>query len=60
MRLIKTAPRVSNLTEYKRLSVVPTEPALREKLPHEQHLEAIRDAKEYLFQNTPQIKRITK
>ena len=60
MRFFKRRPRVDNTEETHRLPVVPSEPALREKLPTKAQLDAIKDAKEYLFQNTATIRRIDK
>lgn len=60
MRFLKRPVKVDNLEETRRLPVDRREPVFREKLPSEHHLENIREAREYLFQNTPQIKRITK
>jgi hypothetical protein len=59
MRLFKKTPRVFNLEEYHRLSVCHNELPLREKLPSESQMDSIRNAKEYLFQNTPQISPLT-
>lgn len=59
MAIFKKRIKVDNLEESNRLLVVRDEPVFREKLPSERQLEAIRDAKEYLFQNTPQIRRLT-
>ena len=59
MRFLKRPVRVENLEETHRLPVVNREPVFREKFPSEQHLENIREAREYLFQNTAQIKRLT-
>lgn len=58
MRLFRRTPRVFNLTEPHRLPVCHNEPPLREKMPDEPQMEAIREAREYLFQNTPQISRV--
>jgi hypothetical protein len=58
MALFKRSPRVTNIEEYHRLPVIITEPALREKLPSKSQLEEIRDAKEYLFQETADIRRV--
>jgi hypothetical protein len=60
MKFFIRAPRVLNIKEYDRLPVVRGELPLREKLPQEKHLEDIREAQEYLFQNTPQISRLPK
>ena len=59
MAIFRKRVKINNIEETNRLSVVRDEPVLREKLPSERQLEAIRDAREYLFQNTPQIKRLT-
>lgn len=60
MRLFKRSPRINNIEEYRRLPVTAKEPALREKFPAKSQLEAIREAKEYLFQETAYIRRIDK
>jgi len=58
MVLFRKPPRVENIEEYHRLPVVIKEPALREKFPTKEELDAIREAKEYLFQETVDIRRV--
>ena len=59
MRLFKRAPRVYELDEPRRLPVVTNEPPLREHIMHPKALEIVLERREFMFQNTPQIKRLT-
>lgn len=60
MRLFKKAPRVYNLEEPNRFPILLNEPALREKIPSQETLDALEKAREEWFQNTPQIFKIDK
>ena len=60
MRFLPKRIRVDNAVEYRRLPVTSKEPALREKLPTQAQIDAIREAKEYLFQTTADIRRVDK
>jgi hypothetical protein len=49
-------PKVENKSDTRRLAVAINERPLREKLPDTLHMEEIRNAKSWLFNETPFIK----
>jgi hypothetical protein len=59
MSLFNKAPRVSDLTEYKRLAVVHKEPPLREKVPTQEERDFIALVAREEWGSAPQISRLT-
>lgn len=62
--MLRRTPRIFNLEEPKRQPAIrfhkesgeiAVEPPLREKLPTEEQMEIEREAREWWFQNTPQM-----